>query len=138
MGLGDEVRRRIMLGTYTLSAGYYDAYYLKAQKVRTLIKRDFENTFKEVDLIMTPTSPTAAFAIGEKIEDPIKMYLSDIYTVPINLAGLPALSMPCGDVGPRYAEGFGEASGLPIGLQIIGPQFSEPLIFQTASIFEKK
>jgi len=125
-GFGDEPRRRIMLGTYTLSAGYYDAYYLKAQKVRTLIKKDFENAFGEVDLIMTPISPTPAFKIGEKIEDPIKMYLSDIYTVPINLAGVPALSMPCG-----------ETDGLPVSLQIIGPQFSEPLIFQTALAFEK-
>ncbi|OGZ33759.1 MAG: aspartyl/glutamyl-tRNA amidotransferase subunit A [Candidatus Portnoybacteria bacterium RBG_19FT_COMBO_36_7] len=139
-GFGDEVRRRVMLGTYTLSAGYYDAYYLKAQKVRTLIKRDFEKAFREVDLIMTPTSPTPAFKLGEKIEDPIKMYLSDIYTVPMNLAGLPALSLPCGRAvrGSGSAEPGGSSGGLPISLQIIGPQWSEPKIFSAALYFEKK
>jgi aspartyl-tRNA(Asn)/glutamyl-tRNA(Gln) amidotransferase subunit A len=126
-GFGDEVRRRIMLGTYTLSAGYYDAYYLKAQKVRTLIKQDFENAFKEVDLIMTPTAPTTAFAFGEKTQDPVKMYLSDIYTVPVNLAGVPALSLPCGEI-----------NGLPVGLQIIGPQWGEALIFGAAITIDKK
>ncbi len=125
-GFGKEVRRRIMLGTYALSAGYYDAYYLKAQKVRTLIKQDFDKAFEKVDLILTPTSPTPAFKIGEKIEDPVKMYLSDIYTVPVNLAGLPALSLPCGKAGQ-----------LPVGLQIIGPHFGEALIFEAASAFEK-
>jgi len=124
-GFGPEPRRRIMLGTYALSAGYYDAYYLKAQKARTLIKQDFEKTFNEIDVIITPTSPTPAFRFGEKTDDPIKMYLSDIYTVPVNLAGLPALSMPCGQVG-----------NLPVGLQIIGPQFGEEMIFQTASWLE--
>jgi aspartyl-tRNA(Asn)/glutamyl-tRNA(Gln) amidotransferase subunit A len=122
---GTEPRRRIMLGTYALSAGYYEAYYLKAQKVRTLIKRDFEEVFnpsaKGVDVIITPTSPTPAFKIGEKVDDPIKMYLSDIYTVPINLAGLPAISLPCGRL-----------NNLPVGLQIIGPQFGEEIVFQTA------
>jgi len=125
-GFGAEPRRRIMLGTYTLSAGYYDAYYLKAQKVRTLIEQDFEKAFKEVDVIMTPISPTPAFKFGEKIDDPLKMYLSDIYTVSINLAGVPALSMPCGRVG-----------GLPVGLQIVGPQMGEPLIFGTALALEQ-
>lgn len=125
-GFGAEPRRRIMLGTYTLSAGYYDAYYLKAQKVRTLIEQDFEKAFKEVDVIMTPVSPTPAFKFGEKIDDPLKMYLSDIYTVSINLAGVPALSMPCGRVG-----------GLPVGLQIVGPQMGEPLIFGTALALEQ-
>ena len=125
-GFGAEPRRRIMLGTYTLSAGYYDAYYLKAQKVRTLIEHDFEKAFKEVDVIVTPVSPTPAFKFGEKIDDPLKMYLSDIYTVSINLAGVPALSMPCGRVG-----------GLPVGLQIVGPQMGEPLIFGTALALEQ-
>ena len=122
---GAEPRRRIMLGTYTLSAGYYDAYYLKAQKVRTKILQDFQNVFAPsadgVDVILTPTSPTPAFKIGEKVDDPIKMYLSDIYTVPINLAGVPALSMPCGNIG-----------NLPVGLQIIGKHFSEDFIFKVA------
>jgi len=124
-GFGVEVRRRIMLGTYALSAGYYDAYYLKAQKVRALIKNDFEKAFKEVDLIVGPTSPTPAFKIGEKINDPIKMYLADIYTVSVNLAGLPALSLPCKKI-----------SNLPVGLQIIGPYFGEEKIFQAASKLE--
>lgn len=124
--LGVEPRRRVMLGTYVLSAGYYDAYYLRAQKVRTKILQDFQKAFKEVDLIMAPTSPTTAFKIGEKIDDPVKMYLSDIYTVPVNLAGLPALSLPCGRV-----------DGLPVGLQIIGKHFSEDLIFQVARVCEE-
>jgi aspartyl-tRNA(Asn)/glutamyl-tRNA(Gln) amidotransferase subunit A len=124
-GFGDEVRRRIMLGTYTLSAGYYEAYYLKAQKVRTLIKQDFEKAFEKVDLLMAPVSPTSAFRIGEKIDDPLKMYLSDIYTVPINLAGLPALSLPCGQIGQ-----------LPVGLQIIGQHFDEEKILAVAHLYE--
>jgi aspartyl-tRNA(Asn)/glutamyl-tRNA(Gln) amidotransferase subunit A len=126
-GFGDEVRRRIMLGTYALSAGYYDAYYLKAQKVCTLIKNDFEKAFGEVDLIMTPTAPTTAFTFGEKTKDPVQMYLSDIYTVPVNLAGVPALSLPCGQI-----------NGLPVGLQIIGPQWGEALILGAAITFDKK
>ena len=136
---GAEARRRIMLGAYTLSAGYYDAYYLKAQKVRTLIKQDFEKVFGEVDLIVTPTSPTPAFKIGEKIEDPIKMYLSDIYTVPVNLAGLPAISLPCGkaELSQNPAQRGGKTGKLPVGLQIIGPQFSEQIIFQTALAYER-
>jgi len=117
-GFGDEVRRRIMLGTYVLSAGYWEAYYGKAQKVRALIKQEFEKVFKQVDVILTPTAPTPAFKIGEK-KDPLSMYLSDIYTVPANLAGLPAISVPCG-----------EAKGLPVGLQIIGPQFRDDLVFK--------
>lgn len=125
-GFGDEVRRRIMLGTYALSAGYYEAYYLKAQKVRTKISEDFKKAFKKFDLLVTPTSPTTAFKIGEKIDDPLKMYLSDIYTVPVNLAGLPAISLPCGFVGD-----------LPVGLQIIGPHFSESQILQTAYAYEQ-
>ena len=120
-GFGQEPRRRIILGAYTLSAGYYEAYYLKAQKARTLIKKDFEEAFKKVDVLITPVSPTPAFKIGEKIDDPLKMYLSDIYTVPINLAGLPAISVPCGQVG-----------NLPIGLQIIGKHFDEERILDLA------
>jgi aspartyl-tRNA(Asn)/glutamyl-tRNA(Gln) amidotransferase subunit A len=125
-GFGDEVRRRIMLGTYTLSAGYYEAYYLKAQKVRTLIKEGFIKAFEKVDVLMTPTSPTPAFKIGEKIDDPVSMYLSDIYTVSVNLAGLPAVSLPCGKIGK-----------LPIGLQIIGRHFEEEKILKVAQAHEK-
>ena len=121
---GAEPRRRIMLGTYVLSAGYYDAYYLKAQKVRALIKQDFDKAFAEFDILITPTAPTTAFKIGEKIDDPLQMYLSDIYTVPINLAGLPAISLPIGNV-----------DGLPVGLQIIGKHFDEPLLLQISQIY---
>lgn len=124
--LGKEVRRRIMLGTYVLSAGYYDAYYVRAQKVRALVKRDFERAFEEVDILVAPTSPTTAFKIGERIEDPLKMYLADIYTCPINLAALPALSMSCGMV-----------DGLPVGLQIIGKHFDEETILGVAKIYEQ-
>jgi len=124
-GFGPEVRRRIMLGTYALSAGYYEAYYLRAKKVRTLIKEDFERAFKKVDVIFTPVSPTPAFKLGEKITDPLTMYLSDIFTVSVNLAGLPALSLPCGKVGK-----------LPIGLQIIGKPFEEEKILAIGKILE--
>jgi len=120
--LGEEVKRRIMLGTYTLSKGYYDAYYKKAQQVRTLIRQDFEKVFTEqngVDLLLTPTTPTPAFKIGEKINDPLTMYLEDIFTVPINFAGLPAMSIPCGKT----------KSGLPIGVQLIAPWFMEDVLF---------
>src|SRR6202008_253303 len=109
-GLGDEVKRRIMLGTYALSAGYYDAYYGRAQKVRTLIRRDFERVFERCDLVVAPVAPTTAFRIGEKIGDPLTMYLSDVLTIAVNLAGLPGVSVPCGVDG----------EGLPIGLQLIG------------------
>ncbi len=125
-GFGNEVRKRIILGTYALSAGYYDAYYLRAQKVRTLIKQDFEKAFEEVDVVVTPTAPTPAFAFGEKTKDPLSMYLSDIYTVSVNLAGVPAISLPCGKV-----EG-----GLPVGLQIIGKWFDEKTVFQVAGLYE--
>ncbi|OGZ17442.1 MAG: aspartyl/glutamyl-tRNA amidotransferase subunit A [Candidatus Nealsonbacteria bacterium RBG_13_36_15] len=125
-GLGEEVRRRIMLGTYALSAGYYEAYYLKAQKVRTLIKQDFEKAFKKVDLILTPVSPAPAFKIGEKITDPLTMYLSDIFTIAPNLAGLPAISIPAGKVGE-----------LPVGLQVVGKPFSENTILEFGQFFEK-
>jgi aspartyl-tRNA(Asn)/glutamyl-tRNA(Gln) amidotransferase subunit A len=126
-GFGAEVKRRIMLGTYVLSAGYYDAYYLKAQRVRTLIKRDFDEGFKRCDVIVTPTTPTTAFKIGEKAQDPLQMYLSDIYTISINLVGLPALSLPCGF----------DLAGLPIGLQIIGKHFDESTILRVAYSYEQ-
>lgn len=126
-GFGAEVKRRIMLGTYSLSAGYYEAYYKKALQVRTLIKQDFEKAFKEVDFIVTPTSPTAAFKIGEKIDDPLQMYLSDIFTISINLAGVPAISIPCGFT----------LNGLPVGLQIIGKPFDEAGILQLAYAYEQ-
>lgn len=125
-GFGPEVQRRIMLGTYALSSGYYDAYYLKAQKVRTLIKREFDAAFAEYDVLMTPTSPTAPFNLGEKTSDPLTMYLSDACTIPINIAGLPALSMPCG-----YTE-----QG-PIGLQIIGQSLNEEKVLRVAYTFEQ-
>ena len=127
-GFGAEVKRRIMLGTFALSAGYYDAYYLQAARVRSLIARDFHDAFREVDLICTPTSPTAAFRIGEKTADPLAMYLSDIYTVTSNLVGLPAISIPCGLTG----------AGLPIGLQIIGNAMDEARVLQLAMMFEKE
>jgi aspartyl-tRNA(Asn)/glutamyl-tRNA(Gln) amidotransferase subunit A len=126
-GFGTEVKRRIMLGTYALSAGYYDAYYLKAQRVRTLIKRDFDEAFKRCDVIVTPTMPTTAFKIGEKTQDPLQMYLSDIYTISINLAGLPALSLPCGF----------DQDGMPIGMQIIGKHFDESTILRAAHTYEQ-
>jgi aspartyl-tRNA(Asn)/glutamyl-tRNA(Gln) amidotransferase subunit A len=126
-GFGAEVKRRIMLGTYALSAGYYDAYYLKAQKVRALIKRDFEEAFRACDAVVTPTAPTTAFKIGEKTQDPLQMYLSDIFTISVNLAGLPALSLPCGF----------DAEGLPIGMQIIGRHFDEATILKLAFAFEQ-
>ena len=126
-GFGEEVKRRIILGTYVLSAGYYDAYYLKGQKVRTLIKKDFENAFEKVDLILTPTTPELPFKLGEKKDDPLKMYLSDIFTVNVNLSGLPGMSIPAGF----------SSNGLPIGLQIIGPYFKEEKIIQFSYTIEK-
>ena len=130
-GFGKEVKRSIMMGTYALSAGYYDAYYLKAAKVRTLIKEEYQKAFQKFDCLIGPTAPTAAFKIGEKIEDPLTMYLSDIYTVPINLAGLPAISIPCGFVKSE------NNSELPVGLQIIGNYFDEEKILQLANLYEK-
>ena len=124
---GEEAKRRIMLGSYTLSSGYYDAYYLKAAKVRTLIKQDFVKAFKEVDVLIAPTSPTLPFKIGEKVDDPLKMYLSDIFLCPANLAGIPALNITSGFVGD-----------LPVGMQIIGPQFSEELLYKAAYLFEQE
>ena len=126
-GFGTEVKRRIMLGTYVLSSGYYDAYYLKALKVRTLVKRDFDNAFQKYDVLISPTAPTVAFRVGEKVEDPLNMYLSDVCTIPINLAGIPAMSLPCG---------FSN-DGMPIGLQIMGKAFGEGDIFKAAYAFEQ-
>ncbi len=126
-GFGQEAKRRIMLGTYSLSSGYYDAYYLRGQQVRTLIKRDFDEAFKEFDAIITPTAPTTAFKLGEKTDDPLAMYLSDIYTISANLAGIPAISLPCG---------FSQ-NGLPIGLQILGKPFDEQMLFRMAYSYEQ-
>ncbi len=127
-GFGPEVKRRIMLGTYALSAGYYDAYYKKAQQVRTLIKQDFEDAFSEVDVIVTPTTPTPAFRVGEKISDPLQMYLNDIFTISANLAGTCAISIPCGF----------SSSGLPIGFQIIGRPFDEETVLRLAGTYERE
>jgi aspartyl-tRNA(Asn)/glutamyl-tRNA(Gln) amidotransferase subunit A len=126
-GFGPEVKRRIMLGTYALSSGYYDAYYLRAQKVRALIARDFADAFQKVDVILTPTAPTPAFRLGEKSSDPLQMYLADIYTVTGSLAGVPGISIPCGKT----------KDGLPVGLQIFGPHFRESVVLQVARAFEK-
>jgi aspartyl-tRNA(Asn)/glutamyl-tRNA(Gln) amidotransferase subunit A len=125
-GFGEEVRRRIMLGTYVLSAGYYEAYYGSALKVRTLIRRDFDTAFGSVDLIATPASPTVAFPIGERIDDPWAMYACDLLTVPLNLAGLPGISIPCG-----------LSDGLPVGLQLVGPAFAENRILDAAHAAER-
>jgi aspartyl-tRNA(Asn)/glutamyl-tRNA(Gln) amidotransferase subunit A len=125
-GFGPEVKRRIMLGTYALSAGYYDAYYLKAQKVRTIIRREFDAAFERYDALVTPTSPTVPFKIGEKIDDPVQMYLSDVCTLPINIAGLPGISVPAGF-----------ADGLPVGMQIIGKPFGEETLLKIAHAYEQ-
>ena len=126
-GFGSEVKRRIMLGTYALSAGYYDAYYLKAQQVRTLVKADFDAAFREVDAIACPTAPTTAFMIGEKVDDPLKMYLSDVFTLSCNLAGICGISLPCGFDDQR----------LPIGLQLLGPAFGEETLLGIAQAYEQ-
>ncbi|MDA1096928.1 MAG: amidase family protein, partial [Chloroflexi bacterium] len=125
-GFGPEVKRRIFLGTYALSAGYYDAYYRKAQQVRTLIRREFEAAFTRYDVLLTPTSPTVPFRLGAKVDDPVAMYLNDICTIPVNIAGIPALSLPCGNV-----------DGLPIGLQLIGPSLGEEAILRAAFAYEQ-
>jgi aspartyl-tRNA(Asn)/glutamyl-tRNA(Gln) amidotransferase subunit A len=125
-GFGAEVRRRVLIGTYVLSAGYYDAYYIKAQKVRTLIRRDFDTAFESVDVLLTPTTPGPAFGIGEVVGDPIQMYLNDIFTVPVNMAGLPGISVPAGL----------SSEGTPLGLQLIGPAFGEPTLFRAAQVIE--
>jgi aspartyl-tRNA(Asn)/glutamyl-tRNA(Gln) amidotransferase subunit A len=124
-GFGPEVKRRIMLCTYALASGYYDAYYLRAQKVRTLIRDDFQKAFSRVDFLISPTSPSVAFPIGERVADPLAMYLSDVCTIPVSLAGIPAISIPCG-----------LADGLPVGLQIAGPAFSENALFDAAHALE--
>ena len=126
-GFGPEVKRRIMLGTFALSAGYADQYYNQALKVRRLIRNDFDTAFKDVDILVGPTTPTAAFKFGEKTADPLAMYLSDIYTITTNLAGIPGLSIPCGLT----------KSGLPIGLQLMAPAFAEEKLLRTARVFEK-
>ena len=126
LGFGAEVKRRIILGTFALSSGYYDAYYLRAQKVRTLIRRDFDAAFEACDVIATPTTPTAAFRLGEKTGDPLQMYLADIFTVPANLAGLPGLSLPCG-----------LAAGLPVGLQLLGRPFDEATLLRAGAAYQK-
>jgi aspartyl-tRNA(Asn)/glutamyl-tRNA(Gln) amidotransferase subunit A len=125
-GFGPEVKRRIMLGTYALSAGFYEGFFLKAQRVRTLIRRDFEAAFATADVLLMPTSPTTAFRLGEKTDDPLQMYLADVYTIPVNLAGLPAVSLPCGFAG-----------GLPVGLQVIGRPFDEAVILRAAQAYER-
>jgi aspartyl-tRNA(Asn)/glutamyl-tRNA(Gln) amidotransferase subunit A len=125
-GFGDEVKRRILLGTYALSAGYHDKYYLKALKVRTLVKQDFDKALANVDVLMGPTMPAPAFKIGEKIDDPLSLYLADVNTVPINLAGVPSISVPCG-----------LADDMPVGLQIIGKHFDENTIIKAAYSFEQ-
>jgi aspartyl-tRNA(Asn)/glutamyl-tRNA(Gln) amidotransferase subunit A len=128
-GFGAEVKRRIMLGTYVLSSGYYDAYYLKAQKVRTLIARDFVEAFDDVDVIVTPTSPIPAFKLGERVDDPLQMYLADIYTVTASLAGIPGISVPCGKTRA--------APHLPVGMQILAKHFDEARLLQVAHAFEQ-
>jgi len=125
-GFGAEVKRRIMLGTYALSAGYYEGFFLKAQRVRTLVRSDFARAFEQVDLVLMPTSPTVPFRLGEKVEDPLQMYLADVYTIPVNLAGLPGISVPCGLAG-----------GLPIGLQLIGRPFDEETVLRAAHAYEQ-
>ncbi len=125
-GFGTEVKRRIMLGTYALSSGYYDAYYLKAEKTRTLIKQDFDRAFERFDVLIGPTSPTVAFAIGAKIDDPYAMYLNDVFTIPANLAGIPGVSIP---------GGFSE--GLPVGVQLLAPSFEEARLLRVADAFQR-
>jgi aspartyl-tRNA(Asn)/glutamyl-tRNA(Gln) amidotransferase subunit A len=126
-GFGAEVKRRVLIGTYVLSAGYYDAYYLKAQKVRALILRDFTEAFRDVDALLTPTAPSAAFGQGEKMDDPVTMYLNDVFTVPANMAGTPGLSVPAGL----------DSQGLPLGLQVLGKPFDEETVFAVAGALEK-
>ena len=126
-GFGPEVKRRIMLGTYVLSAGYYDAFYLKAQQVRTLLRKDYEDAFQRADVIAMPASPTPPFRLGEKTDDPLQMYLGDIFTVSANLAGIPGISVPCGFAGDR----------LPVGLQLLGRMFDEATILKVADAYEK-
>ncbi|MFA6039522.1 MAG: Asp-tRNA(Asn)/Glu-tRNA(Gln) amidotransferase subunit GatA [Candidatus Peribacteraceae bacterium] len=132
-GFGPEVKRRIMVGTFALSAGYYDAYYRKAQKVRTLVKKDFEDAFKKVDLLLTPTAPTPAFTIGAHADDPVQMYLEDACTIPASLAGVPGISLPCGFTGPRAGM-----PSLPLGMQLLGPHFREDVLFQVGHAYQQQ
>jgi aspartyl-tRNA(Asn)/glutamyl-tRNA(Gln) amidotransferase subunit A len=127
-GFGNEVKRRIMLGTYALSSGYYDAYYVKAAKIRTLITRDFTKAFEACDAIMCPNAPSPPFRLGEKLDDPIQMYLTDVFTIPVNMAGLPGIALP---------GGFSDAN-LPIGIQLIAPHFEEPRLIQLAAAFQRE
>jgi aspartyl-tRNA(Asn)/glutamyl-tRNA(Gln) amidotransferase subunit A len=136
-GFGPEVKRRIILGTYVLSSGYYDAYYLRAQKVRTLIRNDFLKAFEKVDAIVTPTTPTAAFKLGEKSDDPLQMYLSDIFTISCNLAGICGLSLPCGFTSGSDSKLETRNSKLPIGLQLLGKPFGEETILKIAHAYEQ-
>jgi aspartyl-tRNA(Asn)/glutamyl-tRNA(Gln) amidotransferase subunit A len=133
-GFGPEVKRRIMLGTYVLSAGYYDAYYLKAQQVRTLLRQDYDRAFQHVDVVATPTTPTPAFRLGEKTADPVQMYLNDIFTVSANLTGLPSISVPCGFSGSSKP---GSGTRLPIGLQLTGRAFDEATLLRVADAFQR-
>jgi aspartyl-tRNA(Asn)/glutamyl-tRNA(Gln) amidotransferase subunit A len=133
-GFGAEVKRRIMLGTYVLSAGYYDAYYLKAQQVRTLLRRDHDRAFEKCDVVATPTTPTPAFGLGEKTDDPVQMYLNDIFTVSANLTGLPSISVPCGFAGNRDP---GTAIRLPIGFQLTGRAFDEATLLRAADAYQR-
>jgi aspartyl-tRNA(Asn)/glutamyl-tRNA(Gln) amidotransferase subunit A len=133
-GFGPEVKRRIMLGTYVLSAGYYDAYYVKAQQVRTLILRDYDRAFERVDVVAMPTSPTPPFALGERTSDPLQMYLADIFTVSANLSGLPAVSIPCGFTASPSPQGAG--CRLPVGFQLIGRRFDEATLLRMADAYE--
>ena len=125
-GFGAEVKRRIMIGTYALSSGYYDAYYLKAQRVRTVIRREFDAAFERYDVIASPVTPTPAFRIGEKTSDPYAMYLNDIFTLPVNIAGLPGISVPCG-----------LSDGMPVGLQVMGRAFDEAVVLRVADAYER-
>ena len=140
-GFGPEVKRRIMLGTYVLSAGYYEAYYLKAQQVRTLILRDYDHAFAHVDVVAMPTSPTPAVRIGERVSDPVQMYLMDIFTVSANLSGLPAISVPCGFTrgpgAPKLGDAPSSEGGLPIGLQLMGRRFDEATLLRVADAYER-
>jgi aspartyl-tRNA(Asn)/glutamyl-tRNA(Gln) amidotransferase subunit A len=137
-GFGPEVKRRIMLGTYALSSGYYDAYYLKALKVRRLIAQDYARAFEQVDVILSPTSPTPAFKIGELIDDPLKMYLNDVYTINANLAGIPGISLPCGESSDGSGSDGSGSNGLPIGLQLLAPAFEEQRLLRAARMFERR
>jgi aspartyl-tRNA(Asn)/glutamyl-tRNA(Gln) amidotransferase subunit A len=131
-GFGDEVKRRIMLGAFALSSGYYDAYYLRAQRVRTLLREDFDRAFEKVDALVAPVCPTTAFRIGEKIDDPLKMYLSDVHVVAANPAGVPSLALPCG-----FAPTQPDETRMPVGMQVIGPPMGEPVLFRIGEAYQR-